>query len=87
MHRRYPLFLNFIRELAEAEEFPFPVTENDLRENLSGRNPAAEAALGVAGDKLAGFAVFYETFATRCAVLTPRKWLLSTYVHPPDHRA
>jgi hypothetical protein len=62
-----PLLLSLIRELAVAEEFPFPVTvtEEDLRDSLFGANPAAEAVLGFAGDRAAGFTVFYETFATK----------------------
>jgi GNAT superfamily N-acetyltransferase len=61
-----PLLLSLIRELAVAEEFPFPVTvtEGDLRDSLFGAAPAAEAVLCFAGDRAAGFAVFYETFAT-----------------------
>lgn len=64
--RDAPLLLDLIRELAEAEEFPFPVTvtESDLRNSLFGSQPAAEAVLGFSEGKLVGFAVFYETFAT-----------------------
>ena len=60
------LLLSLIRELAEAEAFPFPVTvtEGDLRQSLFGANPAAEAVLGFVSDQPVGFAVFYETFAT-----------------------
>lgn len=55
-----------IRELAEAEEFPFAVTvtENVLRNSLFGDRPAAEALLGFSDNQLVGFAVFYESFAT-----------------------
>jgi len=64
--RDAPLLLDLIRELAVAEEFPFPVTvtESDLRTSLFGDQPAAEAVLGLSEGKLVGFAVFYETFAT-----------------------
>jgi GNAT superfamily N-acetyltransferase len=61
-----PLIHTLIRELADTEEFPFPitVTESLLRNSLFGDHPAAEALLGFLNDKLVGFAVFYETFAT-----------------------
>jgi len=61
-----PLLLEFIRELAAAEEFPdeLSVTEGDLREALFGENPAAEAVLGYLGDDPVSFAVFYHSFAT-----------------------
>ena len=61
-----PLLLGLIQELAEAEAFPFPitVTEKDLCSSLFCPQPAAETALGFEDDKLVGFAVFYETFAT-----------------------
>ncbi len=61
-----PLLLMLIRELAEAEAFPFPVTvtEHKLRESLFGMRPAAEAVLGFADNQLVGFCVFYESFAT-----------------------
>lgn len=61
-----PDILTLIHELADVEEFPFPitVTERALRGSLFGEHPAAEALLGFCGDTLAGFAVFYETFAT-----------------------
>jgi GNAT superfamily N-acetyltransferase len=58
--------LDLIHELAAAEEFPFPitVTANNLADSLFGPQPAAEAVLAFAGQQLAGFAVFYQTFAT-----------------------
>jgi ribosomal protein S18 acetylase RimI-like enzyme len=58
--------LDFIRELAQAEAFPFPltVTAEDLRANLFGARPAAEVLLGFIGGEPACFAVFYETFST-----------------------
>ncbi|WP_242164356.1 GNAT family N-acetyltransferase [Lysobacter sp. M15] len=58
--------LDLINELAVAEEFPFPVTvtADDLAESLFGQEPVAEAVLAFAGKRLAGFAVFYQTFAT-----------------------
>ncbi len=55
-----------IRELARAEEFPHEVTVSvdDLEKNLFGENPAAEVLLFYQDDTPAGFAVYYETFAT-----------------------
>ena len=60
------LLLSMIRELAHAEEFPFPVTvsADDLQDSLFGPRPAADAVLAYAADQPAAFAVFYETFAT-----------------------
>ena len=55
-----------ILELAADEAFPFPVTvtTEELERNLFGSPPAAEALLAFSEEELAGFAVFYETFAT-----------------------
>ena len=60
------LLVDFIRELAEFEAFPFPVTvsADDLRANLFGPAPAAQALVGEVGGRPAAFAVFYETFST-----------------------
>lgn len=61
-----PLLIQLIRELAQAEAFPYPVTVtgDDLRESLFGSRPAAEALLGFVSDAPVCLAVFYETFAT-----------------------
>lgn len=61
-----PQILTLIKELAEIEEFPFEVTvtAEDLKKNLFGKQPAAESLLVYVADNLAGFAVFYQTFAT-----------------------
>lgn len=58
--------VRFIKELAIAEAFPYPVavTESDLLENLFVPHPAAEALLGFVAESPACFAVFYETFST-----------------------
>jgi len=63
------LLLRLIHELALAEQFPFDVTANetDLRNSLFGPKPAAEAVIAECGSEVAGFAVFYETFATTTA--------------------
>ena len=60
------LLLDFIRELAVFEAFPYAVTvtAGDLRANLFGPAPAAQALIGEVGGQPAAFAVFYETFST-----------------------
>ncbi len=60
------LLICFIRELAVAEDFPYPVTvtEDDLMESLFGSRPAAEALIGFSAESPVCFAVFYETFST-----------------------
>lgn len=61
-----PILLEMIHELAVTEDFPFPVTvtEAALADSLFGANPAAEALLAFSAGRLAGFVVFYQTFAT-----------------------
>lgn len=61
-----PLLLSLIKELAEVEKFPFEisVTKADLELNLFGDHPAAEVIIFHLGKEPAGFAVFYQTFAT-----------------------
>jgi GNAT superfamily N-acetyltransferase len=63
------LLLKLIHELVLAEQLPFDVTANetDLRRSFFGPKPAAEAVIAEYGSKVAGFAVFYETFATTTA--------------------
>lgn len=60
------LLLRLIHELALAEAFPFEVTVSaeSLRQSLFGSKPSAEAVIAECGSEVAGFAVFYETFAT-----------------------
>jgi GNAT superfamily N-acetyltransferase len=60
------LLLEFIRELAEAEQLPFPVTATteDLLDSLFGARPVAEALLGFVANEPVCFAVFFETFST-----------------------
>ncbi len=60
------LLAELIRELAVAEDFPHPVTvtADDLLASLFGARPAAEALIAEADGAVAGFAVYYETFAT-----------------------
>ena len=61
-----PLILRFIQGLADFEGLSQGVaaTEDILRESLFGQNPAAEVALGFAGEHPAGFAVFYHNYST-----------------------
>ena len=61
-----PLILQFVQGLADFEGLSQGVaaTEDSLRESLFGDNPAAEVALGFAGEHPAGFAVFYHNYST-----------------------
>ncbi len=61
-----PLILNLIRELAEYERAPNDVvaTEDQLRENLFGPNPAAEVLLGEEAGTPVCFALFFHNFST-----------------------
>lgn len=56
----------FIVELAEAEQFPGPVTARpqQLAEALFGRSPVAEAVVATIDGQPAGFALFYLTYST-----------------------
>lgn len=60
------LILNFIKELAIAEKFPFEVsvTKEELEDNLFGLSPDAQAVIIYVANKPCGFAVFYYTFST-----------------------
>lgn len=60
------LLADLIRELAVVERFPDPVTvtPDDLLAYLFGPRPAAQALLAEADGEVAGFAVYYATFAT-----------------------
>jgi ribosomal protein S18 acetylase RimI-like enzyme len=60
------LLMQLIHELVLAEQFPFEVTVRaaDLKQSLFGPKPAAEAVIAEYESRVAGFAVFYETFAT-----------------------
>jgi len=61
-----PVILALIHELAEYERAPNEViaTENLLRENLFGPNPAAEVLLGEANNEPVCFALFFHNFST-----------------------
>ena len=61
-----PVILALIQELAEYERAPNEViaTENLLRENLFGPNPAAEVLLGEENNEPVCFALFFHNFST-----------------------
>jgi GNAT superfamily N-acetyltransferase len=56
----------FIVELAEAEDFPDPVSAHprDLTVALFGPHPFAEAIVAVVDEAPMGFALFYPTYST-----------------------
>ena len=60
------LILEFIKQLAAFEQFPFSVTVtvDDLIENLFGLSPLAEAIICYKNETPCGFAVYYSTFST-----------------------
>ena len=61
-----PAILALIRELAEYERAPNEVvaTEEQLREVLFGRHPAAEVLLAMDAGEPVGFALFFHNFST-----------------------
>jgi GNAT superfamily N-acetyltransferase len=61
-----PLILSFIRDLAEYERLADAcvATEEALRRNLFGKNPAAEVLFAYSGDKPVGFALFFHNYST-----------------------
>ncbi|HEY7284127.1 MAG TPA: hypothetical protein VH497_01700, partial [Vicinamibacterales bacterium] len=64
--RDVPLILQMIRDLAEYERMSDQVvaTETGLREVLFGARPQAEVLIAYAGDRPAGFALFFHNFST-----------------------
>jgi GNAT superfamily N-acetyltransferase len=60
------LILQMIRDLAEYERMSDQVvaTETGLREVLFGARPQAEVLIAYAGDRPAGFALFFHNFST-----------------------
>jgi len=60
------LILSLIRELAEYEKLAHEVVtdEAQLRANLFGERPAAEALLAEIDGECAGFALFFHNFST-----------------------
>ena len=75
-----PVILDFIRKLAEYEKLSHEVTatEAQLRENLFGPQPAAEAILARLGEKPVGFALFFTNFSTFAG--RPGIWLEDLFV-------
>ena len=61
-----PLILQMIRDLAEYERMSSDVvaTEAGLREALFGARPDAEVIIAYAGERPAGFALFFHNFST-----------------------
>lgn len=64
--RDVPLILQMIRDLAEYERMADLVvaTEAGLRDALFGARPDAEVIFAYAGDRPAGFALFFHNFST-----------------------
>jgi GNAT superfamily N-acetyltransferase len=60
------LVLWFIRELAEYEKLADCVTatEEDMRRNLGGEHPAAEALLLYEGERPVGFAIYFFNYSS-----------------------
>ncbi len=78
--------MSFIKGLAAFERLSDEVTatEAGLRESLFGANPAAEVAIGFAGDEPAGFAVFFHNYST---FLGQRGMYLEDVYVVPEHRS
>jgi GNAT superfamily N-acetyltransferase len=64
--RDVPAILAMIKALAEYEKLSHAVTatEQRLRETLFGPHPAAEVLMAFAGDRPAGFALFFHNYST-----------------------
>ncbi|HST85851.1 MAG TPA: GNAT family N-acetyltransferase [Kineosporiaceae bacterium] len=75
----------FIVDLAEAEEFPGPVTAepHDVAQALFGPRPVAEAVVAMIDGAAAGFALFYPTYST--IIGRPGIHLEDLYIRP-EHR-
>jgi len=59
-----PLFLAFIRSMAEFEKLEVSATEELLKESLFGDNPAAQTLLAFVDGKPAAYVVYFFTFST-----------------------
>ena len=77
-----PEILSMIRGLAEYEKLAHLVkaTEEQLRETLFGRQPAAEVVMAYADAECAGFALFFPNYSTFLA--QPGIYLEDLYVKP-----
>lgn len=74
--------LRLIRELAEYERAPDDAvaTEEDLREVLFGKEPAAHVLLALENDEAVGFAVYFFNFSTWLG--RPGLYLEDLFVRP-----
>ena len=83
--RDLPIILRLVKSLAEYEHLAHAVvaTEATLRESLFVKR-AAEVVIGYAGDELAGFAVFFQTFSTFLGI--PGMYLEDLFVDPKFRR-
>jgi GNAT superfamily N-acetyltransferase len=79
-----PVILQLIRDLAAYERAPNEVTatEDQLREVLFGRKPAAEVILAFAANAPVGFAVFFHNFSTWLG--RPGIYLEDLFVKPEE---
>ena len=77
-----PVILACIRALAEYERLAHEcvATEALLRESLFGERPSAEVVLAYAGDRPAGFALWFESYSTFLA--KPGLYLEDLFVYP-----
>jgi GNAT superfamily N-acetyltransferase len=77
-----PLILQFIKDLAEYEQLAAAVvaTEDDLREQLFGRDAVAHTVIAYVGDQPAGFALYFFNFSTFLA--RPGLYLEDLFVKP-----
>jgi GNAT superfamily N-acetyltransferase len=77
-----PAILACIQGLAEYERLAHEcvATESRLRDTLFGTTPAAEVVLAFAGDELAGFALWFQSYSTFLA--KPGLYLEDLFVYP-----
>ena len=77
-----PVILEMIKGLAEYEKLSHIVTatEEQIRQTLFGREPAAEVLLAEWNSEWAGFALFFPTYSTFLA--QPGLYLEDLYVKP-----
>lgn len=77
-----PVLLQLIRQLADSEHFPDPVTVNAerLQQHLFGNKAVAEALLIEMHERVIGYAIFYMTFASSTG--TPGLHLDDLFVLP-----
>jgi GNAT superfamily N-acetyltransferase len=76
------IIVEFIRELAEYEKLldQVKVTEKNLKENLFGERPFAEAIIGELNAKPIAFALFFHNYSTFLG--KPGLYLEDLYVQP-----